>query len=158
MSHSDRSRLCFIGMQRGAVAVEFALIAALFLLTLLVGILELGRVFYYMNATAEATRLGARMAVVCDKSPAQQTLIEARMQEYLNVLPDGYVVFDWLPSDECTSEGPPRCESVTVRIRSGATFDTLIPFVPLTWTLPPFATTLPRESMSSEGGTNPVCH
>ena len=46
-------------------AVEFALVAALFF-TLLIGIMEMGRVLFYWNSAAEATRLGARLAVVCD--------------------------------------------------------------------------------------------
>lgn len=140
--------------QRGAAAVEFALVAALFLLTLLVGIVELGRTFFYMNATAEATRLGARIAVVCDPTPEQAALIGNRMREYVSVLPADKIDVRYDPTN-CTRD---TCRSVTVRVLPGATFDTVIPFVPLTWTLPAFATTLPRESLNSAGGTNPVCH
>lgn len=145
-------------LQRGAVAVEFALVAWLFLLMLLFGIIELGRAFFYMNATAEATRLGARIAVVCDKEVTDQ-FIRDRMREYVSVLADESIDIGWSPAS-CTRDGPPVCQSVTVRIRPGATFDTFIPFVPLKWTLPPFATTLPRESMQSaiDGSTNPVCN
>lgn len=143
----------FHATQRGAAAVEFALVAALFLLTLLVGIVELGRTFFYMNATAEATRLGARIAVVCDPTSAQVTLIRDRMREYVSVLPADKIQVTYDPPN-CTRE---TCRSVTVRVLPGATFDTVIPFVPLTWTLPAFATTLPRESLNSVGGDNPVC-
>ena len=145
-------------LQRGAVAVEFALVAWLFLLTLLFGIIELGRAFFYMNATAEATRLGARIAVVCDKAVTDQT-IKLRMREYVSVLEDADILIEWDPNP-CTGDGPPVCQSVTVRILPSATFDTFIPFVPLSWTLPPFATTLPRESMQSaiDGSANPVCN
>jgi hypothetical protein len=145
-------------LQRGAVAVEFALVAWLFLLTLLFGIIELGRAFFYMNATAEATRLGARIAVVCDKDVTDQ-FIRDRMREYVSVLADENIDIGWNPTS-CTRDGPPVCQSVTVRILPGATFDTFIPFVPLRWTLPPFATTMPRESMQSaiDGSANPVCN
>ena len=145
-------------LQRGAVAVEFALVAWLFLLTLLFGIIELGRAFFYMNATAEATRLGARIAVVCDKAVTDQT-IKLRMREYVSVLEDTDILIEWDP-DPCTRDGPPVCQRVTVSIRPTAKFDTFIPFVPLRWTLPPFATTLPRESMQSaiESSTNLICN
>jgi Flp pilus assembly pilin Flp len=139
--------------QRGAAAVEFALVASLFLLTLLVGIVELGRTFFYMNGTAEATRLGARIAVVCDPSAAQVAMIRSRMQQLVSVLPADKIDVIYDPPG-CTQD---TCRSVTVRVLPGATFDTVIPFVPLTWTLPAFATTLPRESLNSAGGTNPVC-
>jgi hypothetical protein len=144
-------------LQRGAVALEFALVASLFLLTLLLGIIELGRAFFYMNATAAATRLGARIAVVCDKGATDQ-FIRDRMREYVSVLPDANIGIQWEPAN-CTRDGPPVCQSVTVSVLPGATFETFIPFVPLTWTLPPFATTLPRESMQSSigGDSNPVC-
>lgn len=145
-------------LQRGAVAVEFALVAALFLLMLLLGIIELGRAFFYMNATAEATRLGARIAVVCEKGTTDG-YIRARMREFVNVLPDANIAIQWEPAN-CTANGPTVCRSVTVSVLPGAAFDTFIPFVPLTWTLPPFATTLPRESMQStvDGASNPVCN
>jgi Flp pilus assembly protein TadG len=150
MSHSTRSCFPSSVQQRGAVAVEFAVISALFLLTLLVGIIELGRAFFYMNATAEATRWGARVAVVCDVSEATRDFVRQGMREYVNVLNDGDIDITYV-----SEAGTYR--SVTVSV-AGATFDTVIPFVPLTWTIPLFATTLPTESLDSAGGANPVCH
>lgn len=140
--------------QRGAAAVEFALVSALFLMALLIGIVELGRAFFYMNASAEATRLGARIAVVCDKG-ATDAFIKAQMAQRVSVLTDGNITIAHSPAN-CSANTSPLCESVTVSI-TGATFDTVIPFVPLTWTLPAFATTLSRESLDSAGGANPVC-
>lgn len=49
--------------QRGTAAVEFALIATLFFL-LLLGVVELGRLFYVFNTVQEVTRCAARQAVV----------------------------------------------------------------------------------------------
>jgi hypothetical protein len=106
-----------------------------------------------MNATAEATRLGARIAVVCDPTGAQANTIRSRMREYVSVLPADKIDVRYEPPG-CTRDD---CRSVTVSVLPGATFDTVIPFVPLTWTLPAFATTLPRESLNSAGGGNPVC-
>jgi hypothetical protein len=75
------------------------------------------------------------------------------MREYVSVLPADKIEVIYDPAG-CTRD---NCRAVTVRVLPGATFDTVIPFVPLTWTLPAFATTLPRESLNSAGGTNPVC-
>lgn len=49
--------------QRGAAAVEFALIAMVFF-TLLLGIIEFGRFLYIWNTVQEVTRRAAREAVV----------------------------------------------------------------------------------------------
>ncbi|QDL37126.1 TadE/TadG family type IV pilus assembly protein [Rhodoferax sediminis] len=138
--------------QGGVAAVEFALIASVFFM-LLIGIMEMGRVLFYWNSAAEATRLGARMAVVCDLNAAE---IKVRMQTMLSILPTNKIDIGYTPAGcDVTS-----CQSVTVSIGAGVPVTTFIPFVPLTLTLPPFSTTLPRESMlSTVGGiANPVCN
>jgi Flp pilus assembly protein TadG len=138
--------------QRGATAVEFAIVASLFL-TLMLGIMEMGRVLYYWNAAVEATRLGARVAAVCDvNAPA----IKTQMQTILSILPAAKIDISYEPSP-CDLN---TCTSVTVSILSGASVPTYIPFVPLALKLPAFSTTLPRESMlSTVGGiANPVCN
>lgn len=48
------------------------------------------------------------------------------------------------------------CTSVTVAI-SNVAINTVVPFVPFNLTMPPFSTTLPRESLNSVSGTNPTC-
>jgi Flp pilus assembly protein TadG len=50
--------------QTGVTAVEFAVVGML-LLIVLFGVFEVARAFYVFNALNEATRRGARMAVVC---------------------------------------------------------------------------------------------
>ncbi|SDY66731.1 TadE/TadG family type IV pilus assembly protein [Nitrosomonas sp. Nm58] len=132
--------------QRGVAAVEFALIASL-LFTLLLGVMEMSRVLFYWNTATEATRLGARLAVVCDQNAV--TTIKSKMEAMLGVLKDGNITVDYLPSG-C---GIDTCRSVTVSI-TGLTVSTVIPLVPLNITMPPFTTTLPRESMNS---ANPDC-
>lgn len=137
--------------QRGVAAVEFALVAALFF-TLLIGIMEMGRILFYWNSAAEATRLGARIAVVCDLNDAD---IKARMQAILSILPTANIDIGYEPTG-CNVN---TCQSVTVSILAGVSVATFIPYVPLALTLPPFSTTLPRESMlSTLGGlANPMC-
>jgi Flp pilus assembly protein TadG len=137
--------------QRGAAAVEFALVATLFFM-LVIGIMEMGRVLFYWNSATEATRLGARIAVVCDVNDAE---IRARVRNMLRIIPLDQIEVEYSPGG-CT---PANCRSVTVRINSGVQVATFIPTVPLSLVLPSFSTTLPRESMQStvDGVANPMC-
>ncbi|MDD1614000.1 MAG: pilus assembly protein [Methylococcaceae bacterium] len=50
--------------QKGAETVEFAMIALLFF-AVLFAVIEFSRALFVWNALAEATRRGARMAVIC---------------------------------------------------------------------------------------------
>lgn len=131
--------------QGGAVAVEFALIASIFF-TLLFGIMEMSRVLFYMNTAAEVTRLGARVAVVCD---VNSPIVKSKMMNMLGILAATDITVDYVPSG-CSSD---NCQSVTVSVAKNV--DTFIPFVPLTFSLPSFSTTLPRESLTS--ANNPIC-
>ena len=136
-------RLSKNNKQVGAAAIEFALIAAIFF-TILIGVLEFGRVLFYMNSAAEATRFGARIAVVCD---INATGIESNMIKRLGILTGDNINVDYVPAG-CSQAS---CKSISVGI-TGVTVGTFIPFVPdsvSTITLPPFSTSLPRESMDS---------
>lgn len=65
--------------QRGAAAVEFALVIV-FLLLLVAGIVEFGRAFWYYDALTKATRDGARILSVADRetfSTASPSFIDA---------------------------------------------------------------------------------
>lgn len=133
--------------QRGAAAVEFALVASL-LFTLLFGIMEMSRVLFYWNTATEVTRLGARLAVVCNKDAA---IIKTRMSNMLGILTPGNIDLTYTPGG-CDINS---CRSVTVSI-TGLNVSTFIPFVPLNISMPSFSTTLPRESMNMDGA-NPDC-
>lgn len=137
--------------QRGVAAVEFALIAVLFL-TLLLGIMEFGRWMFLLNGANEATRLGARLAAVCSvETPADLTHIKARMSAMTGGgIPAANMVLDYFP----TSCDASNCRTVTARI-VGATFSPISPFLGGSFALPQFPTSLPRELMNSTG--NPVC-
>ena len=137
--------------QRGAAVVEFALVASNFLI-LQIGIMEMGRILFYWNSAAEATRLGARIAVVCDLSNAN---IKNSMKVMLPILEPSNIDVSYQPSG-CTVD---TCEYVTVSILPTVPVATYIPLVPLSLSLPSFSTTLPRESMRSTlgGQANPVC-
>lgn len=133
--------------QRGVAAVEFALVSAVFF-TILLGAMEMSRLLWTWNAAGEATRLGARLAVVCD---INDPIIKTRMQQMLPALLPGNVTIDYLDPG-CTAA---TCKSVRVTL-SGYTHQPIIPFVPLSIPIPPFQTTLPKEFMQSAG--NPVCN
>ncbi|MBA3756947.1 MAG: pilus assembly protein [Nitrosomonas sp.] len=132
--------------QRGVAAVEFAIIAVI-LFTLLFGIMEFGRVLYMMNATTEATRLGARLAVVCDQN---DSVITTKMVNLAGFLTPGNINVAYSPGGcDATS-----CRYVTVSV-TGLTVQSLVPLIPINFQMPGFSTTLPRESMSSLN--NPIC-
>lgn len=134
--------------QGGAAAVEFALVSAFGgLLVALIGALELGHVLFYMNTANEATRLGARIAVVCD---ANDSTIKSRMATLLPVLQPDKISVTYLPGGCASSAESARnsCQSVTVAI-TGVQINTVIPFVPISVAMPPFSTTLSREAMDS---------
>ncbi len=135
--------------QKGAAAIEFALIASIFF-TILIGILELGRVLFYVNSAAEATRLGARIAVVCAVNAPG---IKANMIKRLNILTANNIQIEYCTKDRCSFFDCPQasCKSITVAI-TGVNVATFIPFVPDSiskFELPTFSTSLPRESMDS---------
>ena len=137
--------------QRGAAVVEFALVAAVFF-TLLIGIMEMGRILFYWNTVAEVTRLGARMAVVCDLGDSD---IKTKMVKLFPAMTATDIDIKYQPST-CTKESD-NCEWITVSIAKGVPIETFIPYVPLSLTMPACSTTLTRESMDSSGGDNPVC-
>lgn len=72
---SSRSRA-----RRGQALVEFALVLPL-LAVLLFAIIEFARVWNAKQLLTDATREGARLAVVGDASPKSEEQIEARIRE-----------------------------------------------------------------------------
>lgn len=137
--------------QRGVAAVEFAIVSGL-LCTLLLGVMEMGRLLWTWNAAVEATRYGARLAVVCDLN---DTHIKTRMISRLPTLTNANITVTYMnppaANNTCTAA---TCKAVKVSL-TGYTFTPIIPFVPMTLTLPPFGTTLRKEFMSSTA--NEVC-
>jgi Flp pilus assembly protein TadG len=140
--------------ERGVAAVEFALIAPVFFM-LLIGIMQMGLFFFYWNTATEATRLGARVAVVCDVNTSQSATnpVIKNMRRMLPILQPSNITVAYSPAGcDATS-----CVSVTVSV-SNVTVGTVVPFVkPFSIGIPKFSTTLPRESLDSQSGTNPTC-
>lgn len=140
--------------QAGAAAIEFALVASIFFM-LLIGIAEFSRVLFYWNTAGEATRLGARIAVVCDVT---DTAIKDRMTLLMPLLKASNIQVAYEPSgcDADADTARNSCRSVTVSV-ANVSVKTFIPVVPITVSLPPFTTTLPRESLDSSS-SGKICN
>ena len=143
--------------QSGATVVEFALVLMIFL-TFFLGILDFSRMLWTWNAANEATRWGARVAVVCDKGAAA---VLASMQKFLPQLVAGNVQIDWYDgagniSTTCTHT---NCAGVSVSI-TGLNYQWISP---VGWgnyaaiAMPGFSTYLPREIMGQDPDSSSVC-
>ena len=130
---------------RGVYTVEFALVSALFLLTIFT-VMEAISYMYLMNAASEITRRGARLAVVCNIGAGG--IVSEMSARYPNLTAQN-VTITYLPDqpNQCTES---NCQTVTVRLTGLSTT-----IAGVTANIPSFATTLPRESMNST--LNPAC-
>jgi Flp pilus assembly protein TadG len=122
--------------QRGAVAVEFALVIVVLLL-IVSGIVEFGRVFWYYDALTKATRDGARLVSLANRgllgdeagsnttnNPVTALSIvrnEANAARLLTPLVDGkievrciYATGSWVA---CDNRGPTDTVPVHVRVK-----------------------------------------
>lgn len=135
-------------LQAGVTSIEFALVALLVFFPLLLGCMELGRWLFTLNAAAETTRWGVRLAVVCDLNDERA---RQKMHDTLGEVADSLLIEYW-PKD-CTRE---TCTSVTASL-ANATFTPLIPYFGVTLPIPAFRSTLPREALDSAGSDNEVC-
>lgn len=139
--------------QAGATAVELALAGSM-LIALLLGITGFAHWIMTMEMVSEATRTGARMAVVCDMNAAA---IKAAIQNKVPQLSlqSAQVGLEYLPAG-CVKA---TCQAVRVSL-SGVSYAPWFPAGGSSFTVPPFTTSLPRESLESvnaAGETNPVC-
>lgn len=139
-------------LQTGATTVEFALALLLFL-TFLLGIMDFSRMLFTWSAAHEATRAGARYAVVCDDT-AQQGLVLAKMQAMLPQI--STISVAWTPAG-CNAA---TCEGVTVSI-TGLNYQWISPIAgaaamaPIP--MPTFSTFLPREIMRQDPNSASIC-
>lgn len=152
----------------GSALVEFAVVAVVFL-SLMLAIIDFGRLLFTLNAAAEATRWGARVAVVCNQLTPDQ--VRDKMRKILPQLANKNIVITWYNPEGVVDGACDKtsCKGVEVRIyHSDADGDannfriaTLSPF--LDFLLPPvpaFPAYLPRESMeavNAAGDQNPMC-
>lgn len=138
--------------QQGLSTVEFALVAVV-LFIMIFGVIEFGRAFFVASALDEATRRGARMAAVC---PVNDPAI-AQAAAFNNGLVPGldatYIAVEYLDDAGGIVIDPPATgfraiRYVRVRV-VGYQHQMFIPLItPLSvFTMPEYATILPRESL-----------
>lgn len=122
--------------ERGAIAVEFALLAPLMVI-ILFGIIEFGIAMTHALAYASGAREGARYAAVHCRPPSSapsctDTAIQDRI---VDSIPAGYPVTftDFSATPDCVSSPG---QVVTVTWEQGVPID--VPFLPdLSWTIHP---------------------
>ncbi len=138
--------------QSGAGIVEFALASILFL-TFLLGIIDFSRLLFTWSAANEATRAGARYAVVCattDNSALVLTKMRAMLPEIRSV------ALEWRPAG-CTAA---TCRGVNVTI-TGLDYLWISPIAGVARrapiAMPTFATYLPREIMRQDVNSATIC-
>ncbi|AXH95653.1 TadE/TadG family type IV pilus assembly protein [Ornithinimicrobium avium] len=96
------------GRERGAAAVEFAMIAII-LLTLVFGIAEFGRLWMIQSTLSAAARDGARtMAVKNDQDPASQAVKDV----FSSISPSGPTTLTIAPATgACDSGGQAKVDA-----------------------------------------------
>lgn len=136
----------------GATTVEFALTLIIFL-TFLLGITDFSRMLFTWSAANEATRAGARFAVVCDDT-GNSAQVLAKMRQLLPQIQT--INLAWTPSG-CTAA---TCEGVTLTI-TNMNYQWISPIAGLAKlspiAMPTFSTYLPREVMRQDPNSNAIC-
>ena len=159
--------------QVGTTTVEFAVVGAVFFV-LLFGMIEFSRAFFVWNTLNEATRRGARVAVVLPPqhdsigevavfsgpgggtdSPIVAGLTVANVElSYLRT--DGSVIAISAPDPSCAELQAVVPEIALVRVAIvDYQHQLLIPFFMQTITAPRFEAVLPRESLGYMHPDNP---
>ncbi|UVE17103.1 pilus assembly protein [Pseudomonas sp. LS44] len=156
---------------RGVYVVEFAIIGLL-LFILLFAVLEMGRLFFTVNALNETVRRGARLAAVCDISEPRilrraiyNAANDAGASSLIGGLDTADLSLTYLdengtavasPNDLSGAAGFRAIRYVRLRVQN-FTFNLLIPVLGTGITLPLFQSILPRESLGrhAEAGVVP---
>mgnify|MGYP001586328516 CR=1 FL=1 len=140
--------------EQGLFLLEFAIIAvALFML--LFAVIELSRIIWIWNTADEATRRGARVAAVCpeDHPYIKEVTMFAKPgsggpSPILRGLEASNIKVDYLGADGDNDPRPDFDDIKYVRVwLEGYEVEPLIPFINTKFTLPPFETTIPSESL-----------
>lgn len=142
--------------QRGLVLTETAIVG-LVVMIVMFGVLELGRMFFVINALEEAARRGARVAAVCqvnDPAIAQMTIFNASGDSgpsgLIYNLSTGNVDVGYLNDSGAVVADPVGNYLDIAYVRVSIVnyqHQLLIPMFIRTINLPEFMATLPRESL-----------
>jgi len=147
----------------GVYVVEFAIIGLL-LFTLLFGVLEIGRLYFTVNALDEVVRRGARLAAVCNiqdpvilRRAIFNSATDSGVSSLIGSLETGHLTLDYLDQNGVKVANPGDTGFSSIRyVRLSVndplnpdkfTFNLLIPGFDGVFTLPTFRSTIPRESL-----------
>jgi len=140
---------------QGGVAIEMAM-TLIIALMLSVGVLDLARWWLAVASTTEATRLGARLASLCDlnDSVIRQRTLARLVGVPVSGMAAPQVQISYTPSG-CNSS---NCAGVSVALQQGQ-WASVVPFLPNFLPLPQGQQYQPREALSSTtlGRINPIC-
>ncbi|MBN3865689.1 pilus assembly protein [Pseudomonas frederiksbergensis] len=155
---------------RGTYVVEFALIGAL-IFTLLFGALEIGRLYFTINALDEVVRRGARLASVCNISDPVvlrraifNAATDAGASQIITDLATTHLTLTYLdvngaqvgnPADTSGSNGFRAIRYVQLSLQNFV-FNLFIPGFGVPITLPTFRATLPRESLGRHSDSGEI--
>ena len=160
--------------ERGTTIAELAMVALLFF-TIIFGIIEFGRLLYTHNALTDATRAGARFAVLntedvdkvknyvvygpdvtfdADDNPSKPPRIHGLTTAMVEVEFEG-VDLDGNPDTPGTTNFGTNLGTATVRIENYQ-FNLSIPVVGRALTLPAYTTTLTAESAGEQPSPIPI--
>ena len=162
--------------QQGVATVEFAIVSALLML-LLLAVIEFARLAFIWNTATEATRRGARVAAVCPvNAPAIRNVAvfnddaTSGPSALLTGLSTADVRVEYLDGggnpvdctycncdDTCGDAPFVSIRYVQVSINNFQHTLLLPPPLNLTLTMPPFESTLPRESLGVVPGVGSQC-
>ncbi len=137
--------------------MEFAFVALLFLVVMF-GITEFSRALWTWNTIVQATRAGARFAVVetptSDDSQIKKFVVyhdpnaTASSKPVAPGLRETNVVVSYLMNDGSASSGKAVADVIQISV-NGYQFNFLVPLFGSGITLPSFTTTLPLEGLGA---------
>ena len=155
---------------RGVYVVEFAVVGLL-MFTLLFGVVEMGRLYFTVNALDEAVRRGTRLAAVCNVSDPvvlQRAIFnaagDAGNSQLIGDLTTANLTLTYLdvngalvanPGDLVSLNGFRAIRYVQLSLQNFV-FNLFIPGIGVPITLPPFRATLPRESLGRHSDTGEI--
>src|SRR5262245_16882275 len=150
-------------LEKGQALLEFAAVTLLFF-TLVFGIIEFGRALWTWNTIVQATRAGARFAVVEVPNPSNDDAIKNYVV-YLNSAGTGDPVLPGLTTSNVTvnfrkivpgtgaydtTPLPSKFQADVVQVSvTGYNFNFVVPIFGTSITLPAFTTTLAIEGLGA---------
>jgi Flp pilus assembly protein TadG len=143
--------------EAGITTVEFAIIGTA-LMVVMFAVIEFGRFLFTYSMLSEGTRRSSRVAAVC---PVNQGVVaSAAAFAGLPQFTASNVSVRYLDENGAPLASPTAAFAQIRYVRvqvTGYTYQMLIPFVSLSFTVPPFTSTMPAESLGVVNGVSTPC-